>query len=130
MKKIKILFIITLLMSVGLGAEIYGSVYRWSDLETVPAMVQVTDLAENQVIHQELLNESGEYSIELEEGNYNFHVWYGNLSSTQNVSISENESRRIDFALTPSPDYIFPVDPLPEYDEHGEIPLPEETLVE
>lgn len=118
-------------MNLGFAAEVHGTVYRWSDLETVPAMIQVTrDMNGDELIHQEVLNESGMYSIELEEGEYFFYVSHGDLSSSQNLSITEEESRRIDFVLTPEEDYLFPIEPLPEYDEYGEIPLPEDSLVE
>ncbi len=131
MNKFKIFFILALLMNLGFAAEVHGTVYRWSDLETVPAMIQVTrDINSNELIHQEVLNESGMYSIELEEGEYFFYVSHDDLSSSQNLSITEEESRRIDFILTPEEDYLFPIEPLPEYDEYGEIPLPEDSLVE
>ncbi len=131
MKKISLVLILTLLIGTGIGAEVSGTVYRWSDLETVPAIIQVTEQVNGEeVTHQEVLNETGRYSIELEEGEYTFKVHYNNLTASENLVLAENDSRTIDFALTPDPEQIFPVEPLPEYDEYGEILPPEDYLIE
>lgn len=121
----KIALLLVLLCVPVAGTQVQGTVYRWSDLESVPALVQVR--GEGEVLHQELLNSSGAYSVSLSKGNYSFIIEYDNLTAYQEVEIRDSFQKNMDFILTPSTEHVFPgVGELPDY----QAPLgPEESLL-
>ncbi len=111
----KILLALALISIPVYGATVHGSVYRWNDLENVQALIQVEE--EDTLIHQEVVNSSGLYSLDLDQGNYSIYASYGNLTAKQDINLSLNESKQIDLVLTPGTDYVFPdTGELPEYE--------------
>ncbi len=122
----KILVLMLLISFTVFGAGIHGVVYRWSDMEETPALVRVTAVDTEELVHQEITGESGYYSANLSEGNFIVEAFQGNLSTVQRINLQKEEFKRIDLVLFPSEDYLFPgLGDIPGYYDSNDPLIPE-----
>lgn len=112
MRAVLVLFILLLASSPALADTIYGKVYRWDTLEPVRAVVSIKN-----GIEQRMVAEDGNYSFDIEPGNYTIIARSGDLVAVEHVTVKGKIL--YDLILFPDLDVLNPeeIPELPEIEE-------------
>ncbi len=112
MRAVLVFFILLLASSPALADTIYGKVYRWDTLEPIKAVVSIKNGVE-----QKMVAEDGNYSFDIEPGNYTIVARSGDLVAVEHVTV---KGRILyDLILFPELD-VLNSEEIPELPEIGE----------